>query len=89
MNGTRKQEYLSHRQVYSLAQARSVPERAVFLYNHERPHLSCDMLPPEQAYRRTGQLRRRWKNYYKKKLLATLVGNENEDEPVMVNLRKD
>jgi transposase InsO family protein len=42
------------KQVYSLAQG-----QAVFLYNYKRPHLSCDMLSPEQAHRQTGQLRRR------------------------------
>jgi transposase InsO family protein len=89
VNGILKQEYLQHQQVYSLIQAQRVLEQAVFLYNYKRPHLSCDMLAPEQAHRQTGQLRRRWKNYYKKKLLATLADNKEKDEPVMVNTNKD
>lgn len=89
VNGILKQEYLNHQQVYSLAQAQSLLEQAVFLYNYKRPHLSCDMLPPEQAHRQTGQLKRRWKNYYRKKLLSTLADNEKQDEPVVVNLSKD
>ena len=89
VNGILKQEYLSHQQVYALAQARSVLERGVFLYNHVSPHLSCDMLAPERAHRQTGQLRRRWQNYYRKKLLSTLADNRKQDEPEAVNLSKD
>ena len=79
VNGTLKQEYLSHQKVYSLFQAKLVLEQAIFLYNYERPHLSCDMLPPGQAHQQTGQLKRRWKNYYGKKSSSTLVVNENQD----------
>lgn len=80
VNGILKQEYLQHQQVYSLAQAQSLLEQAVFLYNYKRPHLSCDMLPPEQAHRQTGQLKRRWKNYYRKKLLSNLMDNERQND---------
>ena len=80
VNGILKQEYLQHQQVYSLAQAQSLLEQAVFLYNYKRPHLSCDMLPPEQAHRQTGQLKRRWKNYYRKKLLSNLMDNEKQND---------
>lgn len=79
VNGILKQEYLSHQQVYSLIQAKLVLEHAVFLYNYQRPHLSCDMLTPGQAHMWTGQLKRRWKNYYRKKSSPTLVVNENQD----------
>jgi transposase InsO family protein len=79
VNGIIKNEYLAHQPVYSLAQARSVLEQAVFLYNYKRPHLSCDMLVPEQAHRQEGKLKRRWKNYYTKKLLDSLVVNEKSD----------
>ncbi|TXK29870.1 IS3 family transposase [Pontibacter qinzhouensis] len=89
VNGILKQEYLHHQQVYFLAQGQAVLEQAVFLYNYKRPHLSCDMLSPEQAHRQTGQLRRRWKNYFKKKVLSTYADNEKQDEPVVVNLSKD
>ncbi len=58
VNGILKQEYLSHQKVYSFLQAQWVLEQAVFLYNYKRPHLSCDMLAPDQAYHQTMQ-----KNY--------------------------
>ncbi|MFD2936166.1 IS3 family transposase [Spirosoma flavum] len=79
VNGIIKNEYLGHQLVYSLAQARSVLEQAVFLYNYKRPHLSCDMLVPEQAHQREGKLKRRWKNYYYKRELENLVVNEKPD----------
>ncbi len=79
VNGILKQEYLSDKKVYSLIQAKLVLEQAVFLYNYKRPHSSCDMLSPEQAHQQTGQLKRRWKNYYGKKTPSTLVVNENQD----------
>ena len=79
VNGIIKNEYLAHHSVYSLAQARTVLEQAVFLYNYKRPHLSCDMLVPEQAHQQEGKLKRRWKNYYTKRLLENLVVNEKPD----------
>ena len=77
VNGIIKNEYLAHRAVYSLAQAELVLEQAVFLYNYERPHLSCDMLVPDQAYQGKGKLKRRWKNYYPPKPVVDVVNNAN------------
>jgi putative transposase len=77
VNGIIKNEYLIHRQVYSRPQAHAVLEQAVFLYNYRRPHLSCDMLAPDQAYQLDGKLKRRWKNYYHKKVAESIVENEN------------
>ena len=79
VNGILKEEYLAHQAVYSLAQAEKVLEQAVFLYNYKRPHLSCDMLVPEQAHQGEGKLKRRWKNYYTKRVLESLVVNEKPD----------
>ena len=89
VNGILKQEYLHHHQVYSLAQAQAVLEQAVFLYNYKRPHLSCDMLAPEQAHQQIGQLKRRWKNYYRKDYLLTLSDNVKQDDLQVVNISKD
>ncbi|MEO6285302.1 MAG: integrase core domain-containing protein [Dyadobacter sp.] len=72
-------EYLAHQQVHSLAQAQSVLQQAIFLYNFKRPHLSCNMLVPEQAHQKEGKLKRRWKNTYYKKLLATHLDNQKQD----------
>jgi transposase InsO family protein len=79
VNGIIKNEYLAHQSVYSLAQARSVLEQAVFLYNYKRPHLSCDMLVPEQAHQQEGKLKRRWKNYYTKRVIESFAVTEKPD----------
>jgi putative transposase len=64
VNGILKQELL--REVYpNFSQAKQAVATAIDIYNRHRPHSSIDMLTPEQAHRRTGELRRRWKSYYK------------------------
>lgn len=73
INGILKNEYLAHRGVYSLAQAELVLDQAVFLYNYKRPHLSCDMLVPDQAHNGEKKLKRRWKNYYPKRQAVNVV----------------
>jgi transposase InsO family protein len=37
---------------------------AISIYNHQRPHGSIDYLTPIEAHFRSGELKRRWKNYY-------------------------
>lgn len=39
---------------------------AISTYNHQRPHGSIDYLTPFEAHFRSGELKRRWKNYYSK-----------------------
>ena len=79
INGIIKNEYLAHQPVLSLAQAQEALQQAVFLYNFRRPHLSCDMLVPDQAHQGEGKLKRRWKNYYHKKVLASVLVNAEMD----------
>lgn len=78
VNGIIKNEYLAHRPVHSLAQAEVVLEQAVFLYNYKRPHLSCNMLVPDQAHKGEVPLKRIWKNYYTKKKTVTEVNSEEQ-----------
>jgi len=40
---------------------------AISIYNHQRPHGSIDYLAPIEAHFKSGELKRRWKNYYSKK----------------------
>ena len=35
---------------------------AVFTYNNLRPHMSCNLLTPEQAHHHNGNLKKHWKN---------------------------
>ena len=36
-------------------------QKAVFIYNYERPHMSCDMLTPDKAHGTTGIMKKYWK----------------------------
>ncbi len=67
VNGILKEEYLREmKQVHH----RELPDRideVIYRYNQLRPHLSCDMMTPNQAHKHEGELNRRWKNYYKRK----------------------
>lgn len=66
VNGILKDELLDAH-FDSFAQAQSEIAMAVSIYNHLRPHSSVDMLTPAIAHTRTGELKRRWKNYYRPK----------------------
>ena len=64
VNGILKQELLE--QIYpNFKQAKEGIGNAIVIYNHLRPHSSVDMLTPEKAYIQTGEIRRRWKSYYR------------------------
>ncbi len=40
---------------------------AISIYNHQHPHGSIDYLTPIDAHNKSGELKRRWKNYYSKR----------------------
>lgn len=63
VNGILKQELLA-KSFTSFVEATRQVAQAVTTYNHLRPHLSIDMLTPNQAHARSGPLTKRWKNYY-------------------------
>jgi transposase InsO family protein len=50
VNGILKLEYGLDERFVSLAQARQAVKEAVWLYNHERPHLSLNMDTPDKVY---------------------------------------
>lgn len=66
VNGILKQELLEER-FRNFPEAWSAVDKAVMVYNFQRPHLSIEMLTPAQAHLQTGRLRRFWKNYYWKR----------------------
>jgi transposase InsO family protein len=66
VNGILKQELLAER-FSSFQEASAAVEKAVMVYNFQRPHLSIEMLTPAEAHLQTGRLRRFWKNYYWKR----------------------
>ncbi len=66
VNGILKCELLQEK-YSSFEQAENAIAKAGAIYNTLRPHSSCDMLTPMEAHKKSGVLKRRWKNYYKKK----------------------
>jgi len=65
INGILKQELL--KPVYpGYASARHAVNKAIDTYNRLRPHSSIDMLTPQKAHRKTGEIARRWKSYFKR-----------------------
>lgn len=65
MNGILKYEYIEPLiQTTDLDLGQAV-DQAIHRYNQLRPHMSCDMNTPSQAHEMTGELKKRWKNYYK------------------------
>jgi transposase InsO family protein len=68
INGILKDEYLydkinNHNNLDIIELSKSIEK-----YNTLRPHLSCEMLTPQQAHRAKGNLKRMWKNYYRKRV---------------------
>lgn len=67
VNGILKDEYLFNKlNNYDYLDNKQV-SNAIDKYNTLRPHLSCEMLTPEKAHKSHGQLKKLWKNYYRKK----------------------
>jgi transposase InsO family protein len=63
VNGILKSEWLDHEKYDNFEQAnmRICQIININIYNTVRPHLSCDMLTPEQTQSKTGKLKKRWK----------------------------
>lgn len=61
MNGVLKTEFTLGGTFSGYTQALAAAERDIGVYNTQYPHRSIDMLTPEQAHQRSGELRNRWK----------------------------
>jgi len=61
VNGIIKHEYLKGQVLDSYETAKQAIDRAITLYNSERPHLSCGMLTPDQAHKGDIMLTNLWK----------------------------
>jgi len=66
INGILKEELLQVK-YNCFDEAKKSVARAISIYNTLRPHSSCEMLTPNLAHQKQGELKRYWKNYYKKK----------------------
>jgi len=62
LNGILKNELMTPDSFDRFEQARQQINRAVYIYNEKRPHLSCEMLTPRQAHQPgIGVLKKLWK----------------------------
>lgn len=66
VNGILKDEWINEMKLKSKKDAIIQIRRIIEIYNTQRPHSSLEMLTPEQAHIHTGELKRHWKNYWKK-----------------------
>ena len=62
-----KTEWINEMKLKSIKDAMVQIGEIITIYNGERPHSSIEMLTPGKAHLRNGELKRFWKNYYKKK----------------------
>lgn len=65
INGILKTEFGLDDCLNNFTEALELVERSIYIYNNERPHLSCNYLTPMEAEEREGLLKRNWKNYRK------------------------
>lgn len=68
VNGILKEEYLWDQQASSIKEAKVILDRAIALYNFDRPHMSISNMTPNEVH--TGNVyiepSRLWKNYFTK-----------------------
>ena len=69
VNGILKEEYLSHYSISDLDQAAELVTEAINKYNKLRPHLSINLLTPQEAHQRPSTN----KTWSKKKGIANIV----------------
>lgn len=67
VNGILKDEWINEMKLKNIKEAMTQIRNIIRIYNNERPHGSIEMLTPEQAHNRNGELKRYWKNYWEKK----------------------
>lgn len=67
VNRTIKEEFTDNKTLSfkTFKQGQKEIPKLIKFYNEKRPHRSIDMLTPDQAFKMTGKLKKRWKNYYK------------------------
>jgi len=61
LNGILKTEFDLYKAFRNFEAASECVDKAIAIYNEQRPHLSCDYLTPNQAYQSSGKLKNKWK----------------------------
>jgi len=67
VNGIIKEEFLNHYSLKNQSEVMEVLSQSVNIYNTQRPHMSCNMLMPDDVHQNNLPVHRTWKNYYKQK----------------------
>jgi putative transposase len=62
VNGILKHDFNLNQTFDDYYSANESVKRAIELYNNKRPHRSCDMLTPNEAHKRRGELKKHWKS---------------------------
>lgn len=60
INGILKQEYLFIENYKNFDELKQEVDQSIYKYNQLRPHLSCNMLTPQEAHSKIGKLKRKW-----------------------------
>lgn len=72
LNGIIKEEYLIDKKIQNIDEARDILRQSVILYNEDRPHNSISNKVPSEVHdNKSIETKRLWKNYYKKRDVAT------------------
>jgi len=72
VNGILKTELLQQK-YYDEQQAKKAIQKAVIIYNTQRPHLSIGLLTPDQAHKQERTFKKLWKNYNQKQSAQSLI----------------
>lgn len=68
INGILKTEFNLYSSSGGFEHTCELVKNSITAYNEHRPHSSCDMLTPAQAHLRHGILKKRWKQYPRKRV---------------------
>jgi putative transposase len=72
VNRTIKCDFTTDGQIHykDVASAKIGVNKNVNYYNNRKPHSSVERLTPNEAHKQKGELKRKWKTYYKKKKVS-------------------
>ena len=65
VNGTIKNDFFPKKVYQNHKEAKKSISKIIQVYNQKRPHASVDYLTPDEAHLKEGNLKKRWKQYYK------------------------
>jgi len=92
INGTMKNELLKDVVFHNIDEVEAAVTVAVDFYNNERPHMSIDMMTPNEAADCCGEIAKKWKSYrniaIKNRLENLNLACNINQEPVRISIEK-